>query len=90
MWLTQQGMNLREDRERMYFCRGDADDVVAKTRTDRDGRFRFGDVAPGTWWVGPSARYRFGEEAAETDVASVATRFTLDEPLAPCASHAPP
>lgn len=90
VWLTQQGLNLRPDREWMYFHGGDSNDVVARTRTDGDGRFAFEDVAPGIWWMGPSPSHKSSEEATsfifpqqagytESDVAPVAMRYALND-----------
>jgi hypothetical protein len=48
MWLVA------PDSKRTSYFSGYEGDEARVCRTDDDGRFRFTDVAPGSWWVGPA------------------------------------
>lgn len=61
-----------------YFFEYESDDVVSRTRTGEAGTFRFDDVAPGDWWVGP-APSPAGSPGACAPVAELVT-IAADEP----------
>ena len=73
LWRTQEGLNARLGRERFYFYTGDGNRVVARTETDARGHFVFEDVAPGTWFVGPSPYGSHGDGPGSEAVAPVAS-----------------
>lgn len=54
---------------------------TAETTTAEDGRFRFDDVGPGTWMVGPAPVREEWEPAKPDEVAAAPVTFVLQEGL---------
>jgi hypothetical protein len=58
LWLASRTLPGRRAGEACYLGPGDAPHVVARARTDAEGRFEFADVPAGGWLLGPAPRAR--------------------------------
>ncbi len=77
IWLATQGAQLDRNAESAFFTPGDESHVVARAFTDEEGRFDWGAVAAGDYWIGPAAWSRIGLGHAGGDLVPLAQPLSL-------------